>query len=355
MSTPTHGAAVVSKEAYGTTADGIAVDVYTISSEALQVKIITYGSRVIAIEAPDKAGHRDNVVLGYKDIAGYQADKSYFGALVGRYANRIAKGKFSINGESYQTPINNGENSLHGGTLSFAQKLWTAQEIPNGVAMTLISPDGDMGYPGALTVTATYTLDGTAFHVDIKAVTDKETVLNLTNHSYFNLSGEGNGTVVHNVVQIEANQYVPVNDTQIPIGEFAVVEGTPFDFRMPHVVGERIDTPGDHQLELGGGYDHTLVVRGVPGTLREAATVVDTHSGRTLTVSTTQPGVHFYTGNSLPGTYAGSNGKLIERRAGLCLETQHFADTPNHPSFPSTTLKPGETFHETTVFTFGVA
>jgi aldose 1-epimerase len=232
--------------------------------------------------------------------------------------------------------------------------VWTAHEVPNGVAMILVSPDGDMGYPGALTVTATYTVDGSSFHVDIKATTDKETVLNLTNHSYFNLSGEGNGTVVHNEVQIDANQYVPVNDTQIPIGEFAPVEGTPFDFRAPHIVGQRIDTPGDHQLELGGGYDHTLVVRGVPGTLREAATVVDPHSGRTLTVETTQPGVHFYTGNSLPGTYAGSNGKVIERRGGLCLETQHFADSPNHPSFPSTSLKPGETFHETTVFTFGV-
>ena len=251
-------------------------------------------------------------------------------------------------------PVNNGVNALHGGTTSFAQKLWTAHEIADGVEMTLVSPDGDMGFPGTLTVHCRYTLEGSALHLDIKATTDKATVLNLTNHSYFNLSGEGNGTILHDTVQIDADQYVPVDATQIPTGTLAPVAGTPFDFRTPHVVGDRIDTPGNEQLKTGGGYDHTWVLNGKPGTLREAAKVVDPQSGRTLTVSTTQPGVHFYSGNSLTGKDVGSNGKVIANRGGLALETQRFPDSPNHPAFPTVLLKPGQTFHETTVFAFGV-
>ncbi len=346
--------AEVRHASFGTTADGKPVEVYTLTSPKLEVKIITYGARVISIDAPDRNGKRDDVVLGYKDIAGYEGDTSYFGSVVGRFANRIAKGQFTLDGKQYQVPVNNGPNSLHGGTTSFAQRVWMGKAIPDGVEMTLVSPDGQMGYPGTLTVHCRYTLQGSSLKLDITATTDADTVVNLTNHSYFNLSGEGNGTILHDRLTINADRYVPVDKTLIPTGELTPVAGTPFDFRTPHVIGDRIHTAGDQQLAFGEGYDHTWVLNGTPGTLREAAKVVDPLTGRTLTISTTQPGVQFYTGNQLTGTFAGSNGKIIERNGALCLETHHFPDSPNQPSFPSTELKPGQQFHETTVFTFGI-
>jgi len=343
----------VHRSPYGTTASGVAVEMFTMTSDLIEVRVITYGARVTSIVVPDRDGERDNVVLGYKDLAAYEADTSYFGAAVGRYANRLAKGQFSLNGKTYQVPVNNGTNALHGGTDSFAQRVWSAEVVDNGVEMTLVSPDGDMGFPGELTVRCRYTLEANALRVDLYATTHAETVVNLTNHSYFNLAGEGNGTIEGAVVQIDADRYVPVDANQIPLHDGESVEGTPFDFRTPHAVGERVDRAGNVQLADAGGYDHTFVTKH-PGELREVATVTDPVSGRVLRALTTQPGVHFYSGNSLKGTDKATNGKVIARRGGLCLEMQHFPDSPNHPEFPSTVLKPGEEFHETTVYAFDV-
>jgi aldose 1-epimerase len=350
----TNGSTAVSRGPYGQTLDGTDVEIFTLTGPLIRVKIISYGARVTSIETPDAAGERSNVVLGYADLDGYLHDKSYFGALVGRLANRLARGTFTLNGKSFQVPVNNGGNVLHGGKISFAQRVWTAEIIPGGVAMTLHSPDGEMGFPGNLTVACRYTLEAMALRIEIEATSDADTVVNLTNHAYFNLSGEGNGTVIHQEATIHADAIVPVNADQIPTGDFQDVAGTPFDFRSPQRIGARIDTPGNEQLAGAGGYDHTYVLQGEAGTLREAAKVFDPLSQRVLTVETTQPGVQFYTGNSLTGGTIGSNGKIIERRGGLCLETQHFPDSPNQPTFPSTVLKAGETFRETTIYRFSV-
>ncbi len=346
--------AEVTKASFGTTKDGQAVDVYTLKDNALEIKVITYGARIMSIVAPDRKGHRDNVALGHPDIAGYQADGgTYFGAVVGRYGNRIAKGQFTIDGHQYQVPVNNNGQSLHGGLVGFDSKVWTAKQIENGVELTLVSADGDQGYPGALTAHVRYTLRGDALHIDYSATTTKATVTNLTNHSYFNLAGEGSGTILEEKIMINADRYTPVDSVLIPTGDLPAVAGTPFDFRTPHVIGERINADNE-QLKIARGYDHNWVLNGADGQLKLAAKVVDSKSGRTLTVSTTQPGVQFYTGNFLDGTITGTGGKVYPQRAALCLETQHFPDSPNHPAFPSTLLKPGQTMRSTTVFTFGV-
>ena len=347
--------AEVTKAPFGTTADGKAVDMYTLKDSSIEVKVMTFGARITSIVAPDKTGQRADIVLGHADLAGYQNDGNpYFGAVVGRYGNRIAKGQFAIDGKAYQVPVNNNGNSLHGGLVGFDSKVWDAKPIKDGVEMTLVSPDGDQGYPGALTAHVRYTLHGTDLHINYSATTTASTVLNLTNHSYFNLSGEGNGTIIGDTITINADRYTPVDSTQIPTGELASVAGTPFDFRAPHTIGDRIDAEND-QLKLGGGYDHNWVLNGSAGTLKLAAKVVDPASGRTLTVSTTEPGVQFYTGNSLPdGKLIGTSGKAYARRGAFCLETQHFPDSPNHPAFPSTLLKPGQTMKSETIFSFGI-
>ncbi len=346
-------AATVTKANYGTTKSGQAVDVYTLKNPQIEVKVITFGARITEIVAPDRDGHRVNVALGYSDLASYETDKNSFGALVGRYANRLAGGKFQIDGKTYQVPLNNGRNALHGGPNGLSLHVWQAHAISDGVEMTLVSPDGEMGFPGTLTTHVRYTLQGSALKLDIRATTDKATVVNLTNHSYFNLSGEGSGLILDDVVTIDADKFVPVDSTQIPTGELRDVAGTPFDFRTPHRVGERINAQGDPQLH--GGYDHSYVVNGPAGTLREAAKAADPKSGRVLTVSTTEPAVHFYTGNALDGTATGPSGHTYVRRSGLCFETQHLPDSPNHPNFPTTELRPGKEFHATTVFAFSVA
>ncbi|AFL88372.1 galactose mutarotase-like enzyme [Terriglobus roseus DSM 18391] len=347
--------AQVTKAAFGTTKDGKAVDIYTLKDASLEVKIITYGARIQSVLAPDSHGKVGNVVLGAANLDGYVNDGgTYFGAVVGRYGNRIAKGQFTIDGKTFHVPINNNGQSLHGGTDGFSARVWTAKVIPEGVEMTLVSPDGDQGYPGELTAHVRYTLKGHALQIAYSATTTKATVLNLTNHSYFNLGGEGNGTIVNHKVQIDADRYTPVDSVLIPTGDLPPVAGTPFDFRTPHTIGERVDTKND-QLKLGGGYDHNWVLNGKSGVLRTAAVVSEPTSGRTLTVSTTEPGVQFYTGNSMKdGVNTGTGGAKYVRRGGFCLETQHFPDSPNHPAFPSTLLKPGQTFHSMTVFTFGV-
>lgn len=344
----------VSKAAWGKTSDGKPVEIYTLSDKDLTVRITTLGARVVSVEAPDRNGKKADVVLGYNDAAAYEADKStYFGAIVGRYGNRLAKGAFTIDGHKYQVPQNNNGNSLHGGPLGFDHLVWTGKEIPGGVEMTLVSPDGDMGFPGTLTAHVRYTLVGDQLRIAYSATTTKPTVVNLTNHTYFNLAGEGNGTILDQVMMIDADRFTPVDAGLIPLGELRSVAGTPLDFRKPTPIGQRIDV-AEEQMKLGGGYDHNWVLNTSGHTLHLAAKAVDPASGRTLTVTTTEPGVQFYSGNFLDGTYTGKSGVKYQKRTGFCLETQHFPDSPNHANFPSTLLKPGETMHSETVFTFGV-
>jgi aldose 1-epimerase len=344
----------VTKAPWGKTSDGRAVEIFTISDHDLTVRITTFGARVVSIEAPDRNGKMADVVLGYDNLGQYEKDKStYFGSIVGRYGNRIAKGAFSIDGKTFHIPLNNNGNALHGGPAGFSTRVWTGAEIPDGVEMTLVSPDGDMGFPGALTVHVRYTVVEHSLRISYSATTTKATVTNLTNHSYFNLAGNGKGSILDEVLMIPADRYTPVDATQIPTGELAPVAGTPFDFRKPTAIGARINETNE-QLKIGGGYDHNWVLNDAGDSLHVAAKVYDPSSGRTLTVSTTQPGLQFYSGNFLDGTQHGKYGVTYEKNAALCLETQHFPDSPNHPKFASTLLKPGETLHSETVFTFGV-
>ena len=337
------------------TADGKAVELYTLTDGDLTVRITNYGAHIVSVEAPDRHGKKADVVLGFKDLAGYDADnKTYMGSVVGRYGNRIAKGTFSLDGTAYHIPTNDHGNALHGGTDGFNRKVWTGHATQNGVELTLVSPDGDMGFPGELTAHVRYTLEAKSVRIEYSATTTKPTVLNLTNHSYFNLGGEGSGTILNDVVTLNADRYTPVNATLIPTGQLAPVAGTPFDFSKPTPIGARIDQPND-QLKIAGGYDHNFVLNGGGGSgLHLAAKVVDPASGRSLTVQTTEPGVQFYSGNFLDGTVKGASGAAYVKHAGFCLETQHFPDSPNQPSFPSTRLNPGQTMHSETVFTFGV-
>ncbi len=335
--------------------DGKPVALYTLADKDLTVNITTYGARVVALDAPDRKGVKADVVLGYNNVGQFAADKStYFGAIVGRYGNRIAKGTYKIDGNTYHAPMNDhGINMLHGGTVGFDKKIWTGTKIPNGVEMSLVSPDGDMGFPGQLTVHVKYVLDGKTVRIEYTATTTKPTVVNLTNHSYFNLDGEGSGTVLNELLTIPADNITPIDAGLIPTGKLMPVAGTPFDFRKPTAIGARINQPNE-QLKLAGGYDHNFVLNGPIGTLHLAAVVVDPATGRTLTIRTTQPGVQFYSGNFLDGTLTGASGVKYVKHAGLALETQHFPDSPNEPSFPSTVLRPGQTLHSTTTWTFGV-
>jgi aldose 1-epimerase len=345
-----HGS--VTKTQFGTTQDGTAIDLYTLKSDGIEAKVMTYGARVVEIKTADRTGKMANVVLGYSSLDGYLDDKtSYFGAVVGRYGNRIAFGKFSLDGHLYQIPTNDHANSLHGGTVGFDKLVWQAKPIADGVEMMLVSKDGDQGYPGTLTVHVRYTVHHAALRIDYIATTDKDTVVNLTNHSYFNLAGDGKGTILHDELTIPADQYTPIDAGLIPTGVLAPVEGTPFDFRKATAIGARIND-NNEQLKLAGGYDQNWVLRGKNGELKTAARVYDPESGRVLTVTTTQPGVQFYTGNFLNGTKYGKAQESHAYRSALCLETQHFPDSPNHPAFPTTELKPGETMHTTTTFTF---
>jgi aldose 1-epimerase len=350
------GAVTVTKGDFGKLPDGRAVQVYTAKNADLEVKFTNYGARIVSLMTKDRDGKLADVVLGYNSVDGYLAERkagseTYFGAVVGRYGNRIRGGKFAINGTTYQVPPNNNGNALHGGPDGFADKLWMATEIPNGVEMSLVSPDGDMGFPGKLTVHVRYTLVGSALHINYSATTDKATVTNLTNHSYFNLSGDGSGTILGEVLQINADGYTPVDAGLIPVGGVQPVAGTPLDFRKATEIGARINQQNE-QLKIAGGYDHNWVLNGSSGVMKVAAKLYDPKSGRVLTVSTTHPGVQFYSGNFLDGSYKGKAGVVYVKHAGLCLETQHFPDSPNQAAFPSTLLKPGETLRSETVFTF---
>ena len=345
------GKTSVSKQAFGHTSDGTAVDLYTLADGKVEARIMTYGGIIVSLRTPDRNGKLDDVVLGYDSVDKYIAQTPYFGAIVGRYANRIAHGSFQLDGKTYSIPKNNGDNALHGGTRGFDKVVWTARQIKDGVELVYVSKDGDQGFPGKLTTTVRYTLDGSALRIEYSASTDKDTVLNLTNHSYFNLAGQGKGDVLGHVVKIDASRFTPADAAQIPTGELKPVEGTPFDFRMPHAIGERIDAD-DVQLHIGGGYDHNFVLDHAPGELAQAAEVYEPTTGRILRVLTTEPGVQLYTGNNLDGSITGKEGRVYKRRFAFCLETQHFPDSPNHANFPSTELKPGQEFHSVTVFQF---
>jgi aldose 1-epimerase len=339
---------------FGKTADGVAVPIYTLTDGQIEVRVTAYGAHLVSVKAPDRAGKLADVVLGYDSLQGFLDDKkTYLGGIVGRYGNRIAGGKFTIDGKTNQIPLNDGPNALHGGPKGFNQYVWQSQEVPGGVEFTLVSPDGDMGFPGTLTSKVRYTLKGSTLRIDYTATTDKPTVVNLTNHAYFNLHGDDQGDILDQVIQIDADHFTPVNKTLIPTGELAPVAGTPLDFRKPEVIGSRIGAD-DGQLKIAGGYDHNWVLNGKIGALHLAAILTDPKSGRKMTVETTEPGVQFYSGNFLDGSYTGRHGVKYTKHSGLCLETQHFPDSPNHPAFPSTLLKPGETLHSTTTFTFGV-
>jgi aldose 1-epimerase len=334
--------------------DGTAVALYTLSDGVIEASVMAYGARLTSVKAPGRDGAVAEVVLGHDDLAGYLADhKTFGGAVVGRFGNRIAHGRFELDGHIYQIPLNDGENALHGGPDGFDKKLWVPEESEDAVSFTLVSPDGDMGFPGRLTLTAKYSLSGGALRLDFTASTDKTTVVNVTNHAYFNLAGEGGSTVLDHELTIPADRYTPVNEHLIPTGELAPVEGTPFDFTRATRIGERINSE-NVQLERARGYDHNWVF-GRKGERKQTARLHNPASGRVLTVETTEPGMQFYSGNFLDGTVpARDGGSMVKYRTGLCLETQGYPDAPNQPEFPSVTLKPGETLQSTTVFTFSV-
>jgi len=346
--------AAVQKAIFGTMPDGEKIDIYTLQDGPYKARVMTYGARLVSLEVPDRYGKVADIVLGYSSLDPYLQDKkTYFGAVVGRYANRIAGGTFVLDGKRYQLPQNENGNTLHGGTVGFDQRVWTAHEVPDGVELELVSENGDQGFPGTLTTRVRYTLKKNVLSLDYKATTDADTVLNLTNHSYFNLAGEGNGTILGDILTIPASTYTPVNKGLIPTGQLAPVAGTPFDFLKPTAVGKRINEPNE-QLEIAKGYDENFVLpnQAQHGVLQEAARVYEPRSGRVMVVKTTQPGVQFYSGNFLDGTVHGKHGHVYPKHAALCLETQHFPDSPNQPNFPTTELKPGQTFQRTTEWVF---
>lgn len=348
----------MTRSPFGTLPDGQAVEAFTLTNaNGMEVKAITYGGIITSLKVPDKAGHIGDVVLGYDTLQGYLDKSPFFGTIVGRYGNRIGKGQFTIDGTTYTLPRNNGENHLHGGPQGFDKKVWKAEPFERadgvGIVFTHTSPDGDMGYPGTLQARVTYTLtpDNT-LRFDYEATTDRTTPVNLTQHTYFNLAGAGNGDILGHEIAFVADRYTPVDKGLIPTGELASVEGTPFDFRKATTIGARIDA--DHaQIALGGGYDHNMVFTRTGAGLERVVSVHEPTTGRTMDMATTQPATQFYTGNFLDGTITGKDGKVYPKRSGFCLETQHYPDSPNKPLFPTTLLKPGETYRQSTAYTFG--
>ncbi|WP_186066787.1 aldose epimerase family protein [Burkholderia gladioli] len=357
-------AATLSQAPYGTTKDGKPVTEYTLkNARGTTVKLINYGGVITAIEVPDRHGKSANIVLGFASLKDYEAYNGniHFGALIGRYANRIAGGQFKLDGQTYKLPINNAPNTLHGGPDSFDSKVWSAKPLDGGkdsagVELSYVSPDGENGFPGTLTVHVTYRLtDDNALHIVYEASTDKDTVVNLTNHTYFNLAGEGSGSVEDQEIRIAASRYTPTDRTSIPTGELASVEGTPLDLRKPTPIGKHLRSDFE-QMVYARGYDHNWVLdAGGPSTPAFAASVSDPRSGRVLTVDTTQPGLQFYSANSLDGSAVGASGHAYRQTDAFALEAEHFPDSPNHPAFPTTELKPGQTLHEETVLRFSVA
>ncbi len=348
------------KKSFGKTPEGQPIDLYVLTNKSgAEVSITNYGGAVVSLKVPDRNGNLADVVLGYDNADGYVNDKSFFGALVGRYGNRIGHAQFALDGKTYTLAKNNGENSLHGGIKGFNKAVWTAKIIPvkdgQSLELSYRSKDGEEGFPGNLKVSVIYTLtDSNALRIAYSATTDKKTVVNLTNHSYFNLGGQGSGDILGHQLMIQADKFTPVDAGLIPTGELRDVASTPFDFRKPAAIGARIDQD-EEQLKLGGGYDHNFVLRPSNGAGEFlAARVVEPASGRVLEVWTTQPGVQFYTGNFLDGKTAGKGGVTYPHRSAFCLETQHYPDSPNQPKFPSVVLNPGERYHTITTYKFSV-
>lgn len=349
----------VEKVDFGTTKEGTPIDLYVLTnSNGVVAKITNYGGIVTSLILPDKNGKMEDVVLGFDSLSGYlQDDVPYFGAIIGRYGNRIAEGKFNLDRQEYTLAKNNGPNTLHGGVRGFDKRVWQAEEVRTdrgvGVKLHYVSHDGEEGYPGNLTVDVVYTLtDHNELVIEYTATTDKPTVVNLTNHSYFNFTGNTRRDILDHQVMINANKFVPVDGDLIPTGQLQDVEGTPMDFAEPTKVGQSINAD-DEQIKLGRGYDHTWVL-GESGEMKLAATVYEQTTGRYMEVHTTEPGVQFYSGNFLDGSFVGKGGVTYQHRYGLCLETQHFPDSPNQPNFPSVALRPGETYTSKTVYKFSV-
>jgi aldose 1-epimerase len=348
----------VRKRPFGKTSDGREVELYTLTnSNKVEIEITNYGGIVVSLKVPDRQGEMADVVLGYEDLANYERDKWHFGAIIGRYANRIAGGKFRLNGQEHTLARNNGPNHLHGGVVGFEKVVWRARQdaIERGEALILnyVSEDGEEGYPGKLNIRVEYSLtDENEFQIKYFATTDKDTVVNLTNHSYFNLMGAAESDILLHQLQVNADRFTPVNENLIPTGELHPVSGTPFDFKQPETIGSRINQ-NVPQLKFGRGYDHNWVLnRGMDGGLSLAATLYDPQSGRTMEVFTTEPGIQFYSGNFLDGSVRGKKGTTYGSRSGLCLETQHFPDSPNHADFPSTVLRAGQRYESKTIFRF---
>jgi aldose 1-epimerase len=347
----------IEKQPFGKTPDGTSVDLYTLTNDnGMVVKIMNYGGTVTSLIVPDRNGKMGDVVLGYDNLDGYLKNNPYFGSIIGRYANRIAKGRFILNGIEYKLAQNNGENHLHGGIKGFDKVVWNAKEVKTGngvgVELSYLSKDGEEGYPGNLSVTVTYILtNNNELKINYLATTDKDTVVNLTHHSYFNLAGAGEGDILGHELMINADKFTPVDKNLIPTGELRSVKGTPMDFTQPTPIGARINQE-DEQLIFGKGYDHNWVLNLVDGALTRVARVYEPKTGRVMEVFTTEPGMQFYSGNFLDGTITGKGGKVYYQRYGFCLETQHFPDSPNKPQFPSTVLKPGQTYKTTTIYQF---
>ena len=347
----------ITRQPFGQTKDGIAVELYTLrNGKGAEAGICNYGGIVTFLKVPDRDGQFGDVVLGYDNLADYIKDTPYFGALIGRYGNRIAKGKFTLDGTEYTLAVNNGPNALHGGLKGFDKVVWEPKILASlegpSLELKYVSKDGEEGYPGTLTVTAVYTLtDDNGLKLEYTATTDKDTVVNLTQHSYFNLAGKGD--ILKHVVTMPADRFTPVDSTLIPTGELRAVEGTPFDFRTPTAIGARIGQD-DEQLKFGNGYDHNSVINKPMGQLSLMARVYEPTSGRVLEVLSTEPGLQFYTGNFLDGKLTGKGGWVYQFRNGFCMEPQHFPNSPNQPNFPSVVLKPGQVYKNTIVFKFSV-
>lgn len=355
---PTRATPAVTKAAFGRLPDGRPVESFTLTNAGgVEVRVISYGAIIVSVRVPDRDGRLDDVVLGHDDLQGYLDKPAYLGALIGRYGNRIAGGRFSLDGKTYSLVTNNGPNHLHGGTRGFDKVLWKTEPFEKagaaGLVFSRVSPDGEEGYPGRLDVRVTYTLnDRNELSFEYVATTDKPTIVNLTQHSYFNLAGDGKRDILGHELTIEADRYTPVDKTLIPTGVLAPVAGTPFDFRKPAAIGARIGA--DHeQIRHGGGYDHNYVLNRSGGALALAARVYEPTTGRTMDIATTEPGVQFYSGNFLDGSIKGKAGRAYAHRYGFCLETQHYPDSPNKPAFPSTVVRPGTEYRSKTVLTFG--
>jgi len=342
----------IQKESFGKLPDGTGIELYTLTnSKGLKVRIMTYGGTIVSLEVPDRNGKPGDTVLGYDSLDGYLKNNPYFGSIVGRYGNRIAKGKFTLDGITYQLAKNDGENHLHGGIKGFDKAVWTAEPVRGegvvGVKLSYLSKDGEEGYPGNLSCTVIYTLtEENELKISYEATTDKATPVNLTSHSYFNLAGQGEGDILGNVLMLNAEAYTHVDKGLIPTGEILPVKGSPMDFTSPKAIGAQI-------AEVKGGYDHNFVLRGGgAGKLELAVQVYEPTSGRVMEIYTTEPGIQFYSGNFLDGTITGKGGKVYQKHYGFCLETQHFPDSPNHPNFPPTILRPGEKYTSLTVHKF---